>query len=159
MARPLILNDQINYAPVWDGLLGVGANVQNPNRAIPQKHFYGFIELYEQTAHDAALHPFIRRMGGNPRLPMHRGLVQPPNNIQDPIPYYRAHGQVAGQIVAQQMHTIWNNNPNPLATVFRVGVARPLTVQGVQQPNGFHYEITMWYDVVDIYFAFHCYHG
>ena len=44
------------------------------------------------------------------------------------------------------------------AIVFQIGQAHQLTVQGVRQPNGFHYEITMWYDVGDVYVAFHCYH-
>jgi hypothetical protein len=120
--------------------------------------FHAYVENYEQSAHDSAMAGYVRRLGGASRSP-HRAQVQPANTMAAPLTYYATHGQVASGLAAAELQRGWAAAAagGGNATVFTVGQARTLTVQGVRQPNGFHYEVTMWYDVGDIYVAFHCY--
>jgi hypothetical protein len=155
---PALTNRQFGH--VWTGNLNVGPNVRNPGRGVVTKRFLAYIESYEQSAHDATIAGYALQIGGASRPP-HRGQVQPANNNrQQPLAYYAVHGQVAAGLAAAEMQRRWTaaaaGGANP--TVFQPGRAYPLAVQGQQQPNGFHYEVTMWYDVADVYVAFHCYH-
>jgi hypothetical protein len=161
MPIPGVLNDPITYGQVWTGVLTVGQNVRNPQRAggVVTKTFRAYVENYEQSAHDRAMAAYVQRLGGRPRSP-HRAQVNPANNNPMPLAYYATHGQVASGLVAAEMQQRWTAAAaaGGNATVFQPGQARTLTVQGIRQPDGYHYEVTMWYDVNDVYVAFHCYH-
>ena len=54
------------------------------------------------------------------------------------------------------MTKAWKDNKTN-NTVFVRGEKTVLAVQGVAQPDGYGYDVSMWYDVHDIYVAFHCY--
>ncbi len=104
-------------------------------------------------AHDAAL---AKLLSGGTRSP-HRAQVKSKNSFANPLDYYASLGEMAAQVVAGEMHAKWVSNKTN-NTVFVRGKATTLTVQGKKQSDGYHYEITMWYDVGDVYLAFHCYH-
>jgi hypothetical protein len=187
MPIPAVLNNHITYGWCWTGVLNVGVNARNPGRAggMVTKNFHAYVENYEQSAHDTAMAGYVRQLGGNSRPPHRAQVVPANNNLVAPLTYYATHGQVSSTLAAAEMQQKWTaaatataaanaaaaaaTNPRSVtraasalaasnATVFTVGQAHQLTVQGVRQPNGFHYEITMWYDVGDVYVAFHCYH-
>ena len=71
MPIPAVLNDHITYGFVWTGVLNVGVNARNPGRAggMVTKTFHAYVENYEQSAHDAAMAGYVRRLGGNSRPP------------------------------------------------------------------------------------------
>lgn len=143
------------YHEVWDGVLDIGQNVRNPQRGMVRKHFYAYIEGYEQTAHDPAMDEFCN---GDHR-PRHRGRVAPVND--EGIEYYATHGEVAARLSAATMQARWQtaaNNQNN-ATVFQTNRATPLAVQAHRQDNGYCYEITLWYMISEVYISFHCYPG
>ncbi len=161
MAIPPVLN-QPAYAHVWTGNLQVQGKRTIAIGAPPiagrmkQKRFITYIEVLEQGAHDPAIRSLVHPRGlGNPR-PMHEGRVNPRNNNADPLTYYAVHGPQAARLASEEMTRKWTANVGN-NTVFVRGAAHVLAQQGVRQPNGFCYETTMWYDVGDIYVAFHCY--
>ena len=88
------------YAEVWRGQVGVKAGPRAPGPAggrkprVLRKTFITYIEIYEQTAHDAGLNGFAQQRGIEPRR-AHRGQVQPANNGANPLTYYATHGQKA----------------------------------------------------------------
>ncbi len=156
-----IQNSPHAYAHVWTGPLLVGAPV-GPQGALVQganktRQFITYIEVLEQGAHDPAIRTLVQQRNMIPR-PMHRGRVAPLNNLANPLAYYATHGQESARIVSRYMAQRWSANPNKNNAVFTVNVAHPLAVQGQIQPNGFSYDITMYYDVATIYVVFHCYH-
>ncbi|MCK5229585.1 MAG: hypothetical protein KAR13_04925 [Desulfobulbaceae bacterium] len=160
MPVPTVLNNKKIYGLVWTGQLTVGPNVRNPQRGggVVKKTFHAYVENYEQSAHDKAMAAYVQRIGGTPRSP-HRAQVGPTNTKTAPLEYYESHGQVASELTAKEMQRFWTNQfkAKKNATVFKIGLALPLAVQKARQSNGFHYDVTMWYDVRDVYVAFHCY--
>ena len=90
------------YHEVWDGVLDIGQNVRNPQRGMVRKHFYAYVEAYEQTAHDVAMDALC---AGDHR-PRHRGRVDPEND--EGVAYYRTHGQMAAIASAAEMQVRWN---------------------------------------------------
>lgn len=162
MPIPAVLNGQA-YAHVWTGRLDVEGKrtlvrgMPPVNGRMKEKRFITYIEVLEQGAHDPTIRSLVQRNRlGNPR-PMHRGRVNPVNaNAGNPLAYYAAHGPVAAHMAADEMTRRWTTNADN-TTVFVQGAAHTLVQQSVQQANGFCYETTMWYDVNDIYVAFHCY--
>ena len=164
MARPAALNDAVAYGSVWDGQLQIGPNVRNPGRGNVTKNFHAYVENYEQCAHDGGMAEYVRFRGGSSRSP-HDAQVAPDNNFNRQTPqatltYYQPHGQVAATVVAAYMHQRWTSaaSAGGNATVFQPGQKYSVGAQRVPQANGFCYDITMWYDVGDVYLAFHCYH-
>ncbi|MBK9387890.1 MAG: hypothetical protein IPN34_23990 [Planctomycetes bacterium] len=153
MALPDELKDSKKYGLVWEGELDVTPSSKNSARASVGKQFHAYVEIYEQSAHDAAL---AKLLSGGTRSP-HRAQVKSKNTEANPLDYYESLGEMAAKVVASEMHSKWENNKTN-NTVFVRGKATTLTVQGKKQDDGYHYEITMWYDVGDIYLAFHCYH-
>ena len=161
MAAPAALST-LSYVHVWTGNLNVAGKpiiaggVATPGR-ISNKRFITYVEVSEQGAHD----PVMRSLAQARRLavrPMHRGRVNP-NNPGDALTaaaYYAPHGQMAASLVGAEMTRRWTAN-NANNTVFVQGQAWTLAIQAVRQNNGHCYEVTMWYDVHDIYVAFHCY--
>ncbi|NDC79435.1 MAG: hypothetical protein EBZ67_16435 [Chitinophagia bacterium] len=161
MPEPVELNRPA-YAHVWTGNLQVEGKRTIAIGAAPvagrmkQKRFITYIEVLEQGAHDPAIRALVQsRRLGNPR-PMHRGRVNPNNTNADPLAYYAVHGQEAARLASEEMTRRWTANVGN-NTVFVRGAAHVLAQQAVRQPNGFCYETTMWYDVDDVYVAFHCY--
>ena len=67
------------------------------------KTFITYIEVFEQTAHDAGLHAFAKQRGIDPRR-AHRGQVRPANTGANPLAYYATHGQQAAAMVGDFMH-------------------------------------------------------
>lgn len=159
MPIPPALTNKTLYGQCWTGRLTVGPNVRDPGRGIVTKNFTAYVENYEQSAHDAQIAKYIKRLGGGSRSP-HRAQVRPANNSSTtPLVYYATHGEMASKLAAAELQRGWTTAAaaGSTATVFPAGQAKALTVQGVRQTNGFNYEVTMWYDGDDIYVAFHCY--
>jgi hypothetical protein len=158
-----ISGNPLAYAQVSSDLVNVeGRRTIQPGRApipgvIKQRRFTNYIEVLEQGAHDPAIRTLAIQRGIDPR-PMHRGRVNPLNGGQDPLTYYAPHGLIVAGLVSRFMTKKWTDNANPAATVFVPNAAQTLLTQGIIQPNGYSYEITMWYDTTDIYTAFHCYY-
>ncbi len=153
-------NNANKFAEVWRGQLGVTAGPRQhglPNRVL-QKNFITYIEIFEQTAHDAGLHGFARQRGIDPRR-AHRGQVSPANNGANPLTYYATHGQVAAGMVSAFITARWAATVNTNSNTFVQNAKQTLTSQSVVQPNGFCYDVTLWYAGADIYVAFHCYHS
>jgi hypothetical protein len=164
MPTPTVLTSK-SYAHVWTGNLQVEGKrtvvTGQPTIAgrIKQKRFITYIEVLEQGAHDPKIRSLVHpRQLGNPR-PMHEGRVKPNNTGTDEttsLAYYAAHGPVAARMAAEELTRRWTANTTN-NTVFVRGAAHTLAQQAVVQPNGFCYETTLWYDVNDVYVAFHCY--
>ena len=154
-----IAHSPLSYALVWTGPVNVQVRPTPGVLPVPVKArtFHTYIEVLEQGAHDPEIRSLAIARGMQPR-PMHRGRVAPLNTGANALTYYQTHGQVVAGLVATYMTQRWTNNPNPAVTVFQPNTAYLPSVQAVIQPNGFSYEITMWYDTADIYAAFHCYH-
>jgi hypothetical protein len=156
-------NNANKHAEVWRGQVGVstatsGAAKGNRQR-VKQKTFFIYIEIFEQTAHDAGLHAFARQRGIQPRR-AHRGQVQPANNNRDnPLEYYAPHGQMAADMVADYITARWNATVTTNDNIFVQTAKHTLASQAQVQPNGFCYEVTMWYADNEVYVAFHCYHA
>jgi hypothetical protein len=139
----------------------VGQNVRNPRRGtgVVKKMFHAYLENYEQSAHDKTIATYCLSLKGATRSP-HDSKVKPPNtNVKLPLVYYSTHGKEASKLAAACMQKHWTDalNAGKDSTVFTSGKAYSIAVQGKKQGNGFCYEITMWYDVADVYVAFHCY--
>jgi len=165
MAMPVVLG-QASYAHVWTGNLQVegkrtvAQGVPTVAGRMKQKQFITYLEVREQGAHDPRIRSLrleiLRKHGGQSARPMHLGRVYPANNGANPLTYYAAHGPEAARLASEEMTRVWTANVGN-NTVFVQGAARQLVGQGVRQANGFCYETTMWYDVGDVYVAFHCY--
>jgi hypothetical protein len=155
-AQPAELTNRVNYGPAWSGVLAVAPTAKNSNRAAVNKTFHTFVECYDQSKHDAQMKSY--RTKNNAEYRTAKGTqVSPANsNATAPFAYYATHGQMAASIVAQEMHDKWEANTTN-SSVFTRGAACALAVQGTLQPNGYYYDVTMWYDVADIYVSFHCY--
>lgn len=152
MSIPAELTNRHVYTPVWSGRIRIPIQgVGNSQRTYTEKTFHAFIENTEQSAHDPAMRAFCQALHVGVR-PNHRGQVNPRNDSNPATNYYRSHGEVASEVTRDVMVRRWRAN-----TTFQTNVAYPLAVQAARQPNGYHYEITMWYDVRDIYVTFHCY--
>lgn len=161
MPVPTALTTQ-SYIHVWTGNLNVAGKPINAGGVITpgkikNKQFITYVEISEQGAHDPAMRSLAQKRGLAVR-PMHRGRVNPNNggNADTAHAYYPTHGQMAASLVGAEMTTRWTNNTTN-NKVFVRGQASTLTIQGIVQNNGHCYEVTMWYDVNDVYVAFHCY--
>jgi hypothetical protein len=173
MPIPAVLTSPA-YALVWTGNLNVeGKRILTPGQPpiggpIKTKTFHSYVEVREQGAHDAAIRGAVVQRGMTNR-PFHVGRVRPNNTHPTPLNYYSdnvantaghglnpGHGQVAAQLAGIEMTRRWTNNVTN-NTVFVRGQSHVLVGQGVVQANGHCYETTMWYDVNDVYVAFHCY--
>ncbi len=149
--------NSVAFAHVWTGNLDVTGKtpigaVSGPIRS---RRFITYVEVVEQGAHDAIMRNLTRQRAMEPRH-MHLGRVNPNNTVQNGLNYYVEHGQMAARLVGIEMTAKWEKN-NQNNRVFARGEKHQLGVQKTQQDNGHCYEITMWYDVSDIYVAFHCY--
>jgi len=161
MPAPAALSTQ-SYVHVWTGNLNVSGKPTNaggmitPGR-ISNKRFLTYVEVSEQGAHDPVMRSLAQARGLAVR-PMHRGQVNPNNvgNATTAHIYYAPHGQMAASLVGAEMTRRWTNNTTN-NTVFIQGQPWTLAIQAIVQNNGHCYEITMCYDVSDIYVAFHCY--
>ena len=145
------------YALIQTARVAVATANVGGGRASVNKQFHSYLELYFQGKHDGA----IRRYCAARRIecrPQDGTQVAPANNGADAaaIAYYRQAADVAGEVVAQVMHDRWVANAFN-NTVFVNGAKNILAVQGVRQRNGFHYDLSFWYDVGDVYLSFHCY--
>lgn len=168
MPVPALLNNPVAYGNVWNGALVVGprARIGGRGAGVVSKTFHAYVELYEQCAHDGRVSSYVRSMGANSRPP-HGRQVAPANAHTVPLAlnYYgsgptgQGHGRVASQIVAQQMHQRWTSAAHAPAggAPVLLGQRVSLAVQGIVQPNGFQYDVSMWYDGSDVYLAFHCF--
>ena len=161
MVAPAVLAEAA-YLHVWTGNLNVSGKSTNaggvitPGR-ITDKQFFTYVEVSEQGAHDPVMRSLAQSRGLTVR-PMHRGRVNPNNagNAATAGVYYAPHGQMAASLAGAEMIRRWTNNTTN-STVFVQGQPWTLVIQAVVQNNGHCYEVTMWYDVGDIYVAFHCY--
>lgn len=146
------------YAEVWRGQLNVTGATRS-SRTSPRifsKTFITYIEIFEQTAHDSALNGFAQRRGIEPRR-AHRGQVAPANNANNPLPYYAAHGQHAASMAGAFITGKWEQTVNANTNTFVQNSKQTLTSQSQRQPNGFCYDITLYYEGNEIYVVFHCY--
>jgi hypothetical protein len=150
------------YAEVWRGQVGVSTATsgvaKGSRQRVKQKTFITYIEVFEQTAHDAGLHAFAKQRNIDPRR-AHRGKVQPDNTGANPLAYYATHGQMAAAMVADFMTAKWEETVRGNSNVFVQKAKQTLTSQGQVQSNGFCYDVTMWYAGNEVYVAFHCYHS
>ena len=161
MPAPAALST-LAYVHVWTGNLNVTGKATNVNGVIApgpvkNRRFLTYIEVSEQGAHDPAMRSLAQSRHIAVR-PMHEGRVNPNNagTAATAAAYYAGHGQVAAGLVGVEMTRRWTAN-NANNSVFVQGQAWTLAIQADVQPNGHCYEVTMWYDVADIYVAFHCY--
>ena len=119
------------------------------------KQFHSYLELYFQGKHDGGIRAYCAARRINCRA-RDGTQVDPANDGADPIAYYAEAADVASEVVAGVMHQRWVANATN-NTVFVAGAKNILAVQGVRQRNGLHYDLSLWYDVHDIYLSFHCY--
>ncbi|MBL8898370.1 MAG: hypothetical protein JNM84_12110 [Planctomycetes bacterium] len=152
-------NNAEKFAEVWRGQLGVTGGTRQKSGGtsrVLQKNFITYIEIFEQTAHDAGLRGFAQQRGIQPRR-AHTGQVSPANTGNNPLTYYETHGQEAAAMVGEYINEKWNQTVTTNNNYFVQRAKNTLASQAEIRPNGFSYEITMWYDGNDIYVAFHCY--
>jgi hypothetical protein len=151
-------NNANKFAPVWRGQLNVTGATRSSRRTsrVFHKTFITYIEIFEQTAHDAGLRGFAQQRGISPRR-AHKGQVNPANNGPNPLTYYSVHGQEAATMVGEFITQKWNETVTTNDNYFVRSAKNTLTSQAEVRPNGFSYDITMWYDGDTIYVAFHCY--
>ncbi len=141
------------HLQVWSGQVNVLTGHQNRSKA---KTFTSFIEIYEQTSHDPGLHQLARQRGIQPRR-RHEGQVAPANPGNNNVAYYATHGMEAAKMASEWITSKWEETVNTNQNYWVRGKKQTLTWQAKVRPNGFSYEITLWYDDSDIYTAFHCY--
>lgn len=174
-----ILKNRFTYEPVWSGAL----RVTGRNGSFKMRTFYSYVEVMEQGAHDTTIRSVWLSRGGKER-PMHEGLVEPANtDTRLPFEYYRPLGRQAAEITSNWMTERWAAQKVEEAeqkvkeaakkaeaqkrhrkyvdeTTFAPALtseATKISVQKKRQDNRFSFEITMWYQVSEIYLAFHCY--
>jgi hypothetical protein len=158
MPIPAILINTGNFGLAWTGQIAVTTTSANPNRATVNKTFHAYVEAYEQSKHDAAMKSFRTSRGLDFRTAKGTQVSPANNNTANPFAYYLNQGQTAAEVVAEEMTRRWEANTTN-NTVFVRGQATVLAVQGTEQDDGWYYDVTMWYDVHDVYVAFHCYPG
>lgn len=162
-----ILRNSISYERVWRGDLPV----RGRDGSSKLRTFHAYVEVMEQGAHDPTIRSVFQSRGGAPR-PMHEGRVKPKNdNAAVPFAYYSALGRQAAEIASNWMTEQWAAQKTVEDAERRTVItkqyadrtpaltsaAKNISVQKLRQDNGFSFEITMWYQVSEIYLAFHCY--
>lgn len=60
---------------------------------------------------------------------------------------------MVGEFITRKWAETVQTNSNTFVTKAK----QTLTSQSEVRPNGFCYDVTLWYDSTDIYVAFHCY--
>jgi len=141
------------HLQVWSGQFGVITGGQKRSKT---KTFTCFIEIYEQTSHDAGLRQLAQQRGISPRR-AHEGQVNPANPGTNNVGYYATHGQESAKMASEWITSKWEETVNTNQSYWVRGMKQTLTWQRKVRPNGFSYEITLWYNDDECYTAFHCY--
>jgi hypothetical protein len=128
---------------------------QENRRQSVGKNFHVYLELYFQGKHDQAVRSYCLSKRIDTRKSDGAQVAPKNNNSGDPCLYYQPHAAAMVVEVVSQMREAWENNDSN-NTVFIVGQQNMASIQK-KRIGGYSYEMSYWYDVGDIYIAFHCY--
>lgn len=151
--------DEINtdaYALISTIRRGIAINpTLATTRKSVDKDFHSYLELYFQGKHDGAVRAYCLSKKIDTRKS--DGTQVSPGNPHNTAPwrYYTTHADAMVTEVIAQMQEKWRTN-NYNNTVFVVGAKNMANIQK-KRIGGYSYEMSYWYDVGDVYIAFHCY--
>jgi hypothetical protein len=133
----------------------VGQAGGNTNRAkLRDRVFHAYLELFFQAKHDDKIAAYCKDKHIDCKKEKGTKVVRSKGD-DTTFGIYEDLGRVACEVVCDHMAGAWAANKGGPA--FAHQTQNHLGVQGVEQDNGYHYDLSFIYCGKDVFVHFHCY--